>query len=165
VTVIFLTRYLGAGALLAVGLDHLEQRTTAHYSAIPTIGTLFLLNFVSATVVAVGLALPLERLGGPVGRRLLTLLALSGIGIAAGSIAGLLISESTGLFGFMETGYRSAIVLSLVFEGATIILLGIYLAYSVIGPRLRKPSLAQRRHADVVRPKDDSFAHAQTRDA
>ena len=84
----------------------------------------------SATVVAVGLALPLRRLGGPAGRHLPALLALSGVGIAVGSVAGLLISETTGLFGFMEDGYRSAIVLSLLFEGATIVLLGTYLAYS-----------------------------------
>jgi hypothetical protein len=119
-----LARYLGAAALLAVGLDHLEQRSAAHYAEIPTIGTLFLLNFVSAAVVAVGLALPLQRLGGPAGRQLPTLLALSGVGIAAGSVAGLLVSETSGLFGFRETGYRSAIVLSLVLEGATIVLLG-----------------------------------------
>jgi hypothetical protein len=50
--VALLARYLGAAALLAVGLDHLEQRSAAHYAAIPTIGTLFLLNFVSATVLA-----------------------------------------------------------------------------------------------------------------
>ena len=136
-----LARYFGAAALLAVGLDHLQQRSAAHYAAIPTIGTLFLLNFVSATVVAVGLALPLERLRGPAGRRLPALLALSGVGIAAGSVAGLLISETTGLFGFMEDGYRSAIVLSLMFEGATIVLLGTYLAYSMSRPRSRKPSL------------------------
>jgi hypothetical protein len=137
-----LARYLGAAALLAVGLDHLKQRSAAHYAAIPTIGTLFLVNFVSATVVALGLALPLERLGGPAGRRLPALLALSGVGIAAGSVAGLLISETTGLFGFMEDGYRSAIVLSLGFEGATIVLLGIYLAYPMIRRRSRKPSRA-----------------------
>jgi hypothetical protein len=65
-----LARHLGAAALLAVALDHLEQRSAAHYAAIPTISTLFLLNFVSATVVAVGLALPLERLGSPAGRHL-----------------------------------------------------------------------------------------------
>jgi hypothetical protein len=135
-------RYSGAAALLAVGLDHLEQRSAAHYAAIPTIGTLFLLNFVSATVVAVGLALPLERLGGPAGRRLPALLALSGVGVAAGSVAGLLISETTGLFGFTEDGYRSAIVLSLGFEGTTIVLLGTYLAYPMIRRRSRKPSRA-----------------------
>jgi hypothetical protein len=125
-----LARYLGAAALLAVGLEHLEQRSAAHYAAIPTIATLFLLNFVSATVVAVGLALPLRRLGGPAGRHLPALLALSGVGIAVGSVAGLLISETNGLFGFMEDGYRSAIVLSLLFEGATIVLLGTYVACS-----------------------------------
>jgi hypothetical protein len=134
-----LARYLGAAALLAVGLDHLQQRSAAHYAAIPTIGTLFLLNFVSATVVAVGLALPLERLRGPACRRLPALLALSGVGIAAGSVAGLLISETTGLFGFMEDGYRSAIVLSLTFEGATIVLLGTYVAHSMIRSRSGKP--------------------------
>jgi hypothetical protein len=137
-----LARYFGAAALLAVGLDHLEQRTAAHYAAIPTIGTLFLVNFVSATVVAVALALPLERLGSPAGRRLPALLALSGVGVAAGSVAGLLISETTGLFGFMEDGYRSAIVLSLGFEGATIVLLGTYLASPMIRRRSRKPSRA-----------------------
>jgi hypothetical protein len=137
-----LARYFGAAALLAVGLDHLEQRTAAHYAAIPTIGTLFLVNFVSATVVAVALALPLERLGSPAGRRLPALLALSGVGVAAGSVAGLLISETTGLFGFMEDGYRSAIVLSLGFEGTTIVLLGTYLAYPMIRRTSRKPSRA-----------------------
>ena len=49
-----LTRYLGAAALLAVGADHLDQYTSAHYDAVPTIGTLFVLNFVSATLVAAG---------------------------------------------------------------------------------------------------------------
>ena len=136
-----LARYLGAAALLAVGLDHLQQRSAAHYAAIPTIGTLFLLNFVSAAVVAVGLALPFERLGGPAGRHLPALLAVSGIGIAAGAAAGLLISETTGLFGFMENGYRSAIVLSLVLEGATIVLLGTYVAYPMTRPRSPKPRL------------------------
>ena len=56
------------------------------------------------------------------------LLALSGVGIAAESAAGLLISEATGLFGCMEDGYRRPIVLSLLFEGATSALLGTYLA-------------------------------------
>jgi hypothetical protein len=62
------------------------------------------------------------------------LLALSGVGIAAGSVAGLLISETSGLFGVMKDGYRSAIVLSLTFEAVTILLLGIY----VIQARARK---------------------------
>ena len=141
-----ITRWLGAAALLAVGLDHLAERSTAHYAAIPTIGTLFLLNFVSAAVVAVGLALPLQRLGGPAGRWLPPLLALGGIGIAAGSAAGLLISETGGLFGFSEDGYRSAVVLSLVLEGAAVLLLATHLALAAApgassGSNVADPSL------------------------
>jgi hypothetical protein len=49
------------------------------------------------------------------------LLSIVGIGLAAGSLAGLLMSESTGLFGFMETGYRPAIELSVALDVATIV--------------------------------------------
>jgi hypothetical protein len=110
-------RRLGAVALLGVGLDHLQQFAVEHYSASPTIGTLFALNFAAATVVAFGLVLPI---GGTAAR----LLACAGIGIAAGSIVALALSESTGLFGFMEVGLRGAIVLSLALEGACVLLLG-----------------------------------------
>jgi hypothetical protein len=55
-----LARYLGALALLGVGVDHLEQYYADFYSAIPTIGTLFVLNFGSAAVIAAGLAAPVQ---------------------------------------------------------------------------------------------------------
>jgi hypothetical protein len=55
-------------------------------------------------------------------------LAYGGIGVAAGSLAGLAASESVGLFGFMESGYRGAIVLSIALEAATIVLLSVHLA-------------------------------------
>jgi hypothetical protein len=83
-----LTRYLGAAALLAVGVDHLDQYAVQHYDAIPAIGTLFALNFVSATVVAAGLAVPVERLSRRFGRTILDALALAGAAVAAGSLAG-----------------------------------------------------------------------------
>src|ERR1700749_1245282 len=121
------TRYAGALALLAVGLDHLQQYAEDSYSVIPTIGTLFALNFVSASVITAGLFAPLQKLPGRAGRLAVPLLALSGVGVAAGSLAGLLVSESSGLFGFMETGYRSAIVVSIALEAATIALLGAHL--------------------------------------
>jgi hypothetical protein len=121
-------RYLGAAALLGVGLDHLEQYSTEHYSAIPTIGTLFALNFVSAALIAGALAAPVQRLPGRAGRLALPLLSAGGIGVAAGSLAGLLLSESTGLFGFMEAGYRPAILLSIALEATTIALLSVHLA-------------------------------------
>ena len=104
-------RYLGAAALLAVGLDHLEQYSAEHYSAIPTIGTLFALNFVSAALIAGALAAPVQRLPGRAGQIAMPLLSAGGIAVAAGSpLSGLLLSESTGLFGFMEVGYRPAMV-------------------------------------------------------
>ena len=93
------------------------------YSAVPTIGTLFLLNFISAAVLAVGLLAPVQRLPGRLGRLAIPVLSAGGIGVAAGSLAGLIVSESTGLFGFMETGYRSGIVVSIALEVATIVLL------------------------------------------
>src|SRR3954469_12518198 len=85
-----LTRYLGAVAVLAVGVDHLEQYSVDYYRAVPTIGTLFVLDFISATVIAVGLLLPLGRLTSRFGDRLFPLLALAGIGVAGGTLAGLL---------------------------------------------------------------------------
>jgi len=126
-TVATWARYLGALALLGVGLDHLEQFSVESYSALPTIGTLFALNFASAALIAAGLAAPVQRLPGRAGRLALPVLSLAGMGVAAGSLAGLLLSEHAGLFGFMEAGYRPAIMLSIGLEAATIVLLGAHL--------------------------------------
>jgi hypothetical protein len=129
------TRYLGALALLGVGLDHLEQFWVDSYSVIPTIGTLFALNFASAALIAAGLAAPVQRLPGRARHLAVPVLCLAGIGVAAGSLAGLLVSESAGLFGFMETGYRFAISLSIGLEVATMVLLGVHLTADPSRPR------------------------------
>jgi hypothetical protein len=139
-----LGRFGGALALLGVGIDHIDQYWADSYSAIPTIGTLFALNFVSATFVGLGLLAPVRRLTGRWADAALALLAVSGIGIATGSLAGLLISERSGLFGFMEQGYRSAIVVSIVLEVATVLLLGIFLAENGFGIRLRDGRIRPR---------------------
>jgi hypothetical protein len=130
-------RYLGAIALLGVGLDHLEQFSVDHYSAVPTIGTLFALNFAGAVLIAGGLLAPVHRLPGRAGRLAVPVLACAGIGVAAGSLAGLLASESVGLFGFTESGYRGAIVLSIALEAATVVLLS---AHLVLTRRRRSPA-------------------------
>jgi hypothetical protein len=130
-------RVLGAVLLLGVGLDHIEQYYGGSYSVVPTIGTLFALNFVSATLVAAALLLPARRLTGRWAHPLQLLLAASGVAIAAGSLAGLLVSENGGLFGFAEQGYRPAIVLSMVLEVATIVTLGAFLAAQTGGARQR----------------------------
>jgi hypothetical protein len=127
-------RVLGAAAVLAVGAIHLHEYNEL-YSAIPTIGTLFLLNFAGATAIGLGLLAPLERLvGGRWGGVAVGLLALAGIGLAASAFVFLMISERTPLFGFMEPGYDpTGILASRLAEGATVLLLGGYLAVRFAG--------------------------------
>jgi hypothetical protein len=128
-------RAVGALSLLAVGAVHLQQYVEL-YSAIPTIGTLFVLNFVSATIVGLGLLAPVERLAGRFGAAVPLLLALAGIGIAATAFVFLLISERTPLFGFMEPGYDpAAIMAARVAELTTVLFLGGYLAVRLAGRR------------------------------
>ena len=127
-------RALGAFAVLAVGAVHLQQYLEL-YSAIPTIGTLFVLNFAGATAIGLGLLAPIERmLGGRLGAAAAASLALGGIALAATSLAFLTISEHTPLFGFMEPGYDpTAILASRVAEGAAILLLAGFLGVRVVG--------------------------------
>jgi hypothetical protein len=122
-----LARVAGALAVLAVGAVHLQQYEML-YSAIPTIGTLFVLNFAGATAIGLGLLAPLETvLGRRWGGAAAGLLALAGIGLAATSFAFLAISEGTPLFGFMEPGYDpTAILASRVAEVTAVITLGAY---------------------------------------
>lgn len=121
-------RVLGALSLLAVGAVHLQQYV-ALYSAIPTIGTLFVLNFAGATAVGLGLLTPVERLLGRFGDVAPVLLSLAGIGLAATAFVFLFISERTPLFGFMEPGYDPAAILaSRVAEVATVVLVSGFLA-------------------------------------
>src|SRR3954462_8937767 len=97
-------RVLGALALIGSGVVHIQQFFSL-YSTIPTIGTLFVLNFAGATAIGLGLLAPVERLLGRWGRAALSLLLLGGVGLAATAFVFLLISEHTPLFGFMEPGY------------------------------------------------------------
>lgn len=120
-------RVLGALALLAVGAVHLQQYLEL-YSSIPTIGTLFLLNFVGASLVGLGLLSPLEHLLGRLRGTILALLALAGLVQAATAFVFLFISERTPLFGFMEPGYDpGAILAARIAEAATVVFLGAFL--------------------------------------
>jgi hypothetical protein len=128
-----IARYLGAVSVLLVGAVHAQQYYEAYFSVVPTIGTLFLLSFVGAGIVGAVLLAPVRRLGQK-GDAILALAALGGIGIAVGTFASLLISEYTPLFGFMESGYRLAVVLTLLFDVMTTAFLGVFLL--AVGPRL-----------------------------
>ncbi len=123
-------RALGAILLLLVGADHYYEYSVDQYSVLPTIGTLFLLNFISATVVGLILIAPLRRIVHRFDVVVLELAALSGFGIAATSLAALLVSEHTKLFGFMESNYRPAIIVAIVFEASAAIVLALLFTMS-----------------------------------
>ena len=118
-------RYLGAVSILVVGAIHAQQYYYAYfYYVVPTrIGTLFLLSFIGAGVVGVALFAPVRLLGRRLGDLILVLAALGGISIACRNV---LVSEYTPLFGFMESGYRLAIVLTLVFDVLSTAFLGFF---------------------------------------
>jgi hypothetical protein len=132
-----IARYLGAASILLVGAVHAQQYYAAYFSVVPTIGTLFLLSFVGAGVVGTVLLAPVRRLGRNAGDLILVLAALGAIGIAVGSLASLLVSEYTPLFGFMESGYRLAIVLALLFDSLTTVFLGLFVLIVARQRRLR----------------------------
>jgi hypothetical protein len=129
-----IARYLGAVSILLVGAVHAQQYYQAYFSVVPTIGTLFLLSFIGAGVVGTTLFLPVRWLGRRVGDLILSLAALGAIGIALGTLVSLLISEYRPLFGFMESGYRLAVELTLLFDGMTTVFLGVFLA--IVAPPL-----------------------------
>ncbi|MDQ6778531.1 MAG: hypothetical protein M3071_20440 [Actinomycetota bacterium] len=56
--------------------------------------------------------------------------AVAGIGHSVSTLAGLLVSESTPLFGFLEVGYRAVVVVAIASEViATMIRAGFLTAY------------------------------------
>ena len=138
-----IARYLGAVSILLVGVVHAQQYYVAYFSVVPTIGTLFLLSFIGSGVVGVALIAPVRRLGRTIGDLILVLAALGAIGIALGSLVSLLISEYMPLFGFMESGYRLAIVLALVFDSLTTLFLGLFVV--LVAPQLIHTIKTERR--------------------
>ena len=125
-------RVLGAALLIFVGIDHYYQYSSQSYSVIPTIGTLFLLNFIAASAVGLLLLVPVERFIRRLGPLVVRVEALSGFGIAATSLVALLVSEQTKLFGFMESNYRPAIIVAIASEAAAAIVLALLLASTFV---------------------------------
>jgi hypothetical protein len=126
-----ITRLVAAASLLAIGGVHLQQYIVQDYRVVPTIGPLFLLNFIAGTVLGLYFLVPARARVGRVRLAVDTIAALSGLGVAAGGAIALLVSEHTLLFGFMEHGYRFAIVFTLASEGVAIVALGAFLALSL----------------------------------
>jgi hypothetical protein len=142
-------RVLGALALIVIGALHYQQYRYAFYSSIPTIGTLFLANFLAATALGLLLLAPLRSWLGRPGKVLDQLAALAGVGVAAGGLISLVISEHMPLFGFMEHGYRLVIVLAIASDAAAIATLTLFLIGARAGAR--RPRSA-RGHEPPGRP-------------
>jgi hypothetical protein len=124
-----------------VGGIHLEQYTAGHFSAVPTIGTLFLVNFVAGTVLGRWLLVPVWSGYRPLRLVIDSAVSLAGLGVAGGALVALLISEAQPLFGFMEHGYRLEIVIALASEAVAIVSLGTFLVPARARVRgLRNPS-------------------------
>jgi hypothetical protein len=139
------SRTLGALALLVIGGVHYQQYHYAFYSSIPTIGPLFLLNFISATALGLFLIVPVRSRLGRRGKLLDQFAALAGIGVAAGGLVALLISEQTPLFGFMEHGYRFVIVLTIASDAVAIAMLMLFLIRARTGPGSQGVRASQNR--------------------
>jgi hypothetical protein len=148
-------RFIGALSILGVGAVHAQQYATG-YSAIPTVGTLFLLNAISAGVVGFGLLLPLERTLGPSrGVGAIGVLALAGVAIGVGSLVALFISETSTLFGFSEDGYDTPILIAIAFEAVATVLLAPLAAISLRRANAQPARRAQRprRPGDYATPR------------
>jgi len=106
-------RRAGAAAVLIQGGVHLQQYLDG-FSAIPVIGSLFLLNAVSS----VGLALWLLKSDGlaPLG---------AGVALLLGSLASLFLTRTTGLFGYVSSGYGVSEIVAIIFELVGVVSLGL----------------------------------------
>jgi hypothetical protein len=150
-------RVLGALLLLFVALDHYYEYSVQNYSTIPTIGTLFLLNIVSASAIGLLLLMPLERITPRFSAAVLRVAAVAGFSTAASSLIALLVSEQTTLFGFMESNYRPAILVALASEAAAAVVLAL-LAVSTLRASVRLQRPGHKRAPSG--PRDPGVSHA-----
>jgi hypothetical protein len=148
-----LVRLLASTSLLAMGGVHIQQYIVQDYRVIPTIGPLFLLNFIGGTVLGLYFLIPIGRRANRV-RLLVDAVAASASGfVAAGALVALLVSERTPLFGFMEHGYRFAIVFAIVSETLAVVALAILLVDNRMRAR-RKADPRRGRKLGVVTAAD-----------
>ena len=126
------------GALTAVGLtEDLKQGLIDRFRSLPMARSAVLagrtfadviVNLCSiAIMIAVGLIAPLRRVAGRYTDAVRAVFARGGIGLSVLSLVALFVSESSGLFGFVEHGYRMAIVSAIVAEAAATVFLVTFL--------------------------------------
>jgi hypothetical protein len=121
---------LGAVMLAAEAAVHVQQFLSL-FHAVRWIGPLFLANAAASLLAAAGLAHERTR---PVA-------ALAGIAVSACALGSLVLSYGTGLFGWMEGGWRAAIAVAVVAELGAVLTLAAALA----GAALRVEGLDPHR--------------------
>ena len=104
---------IAAVLVLAGGAVHLDL-WRGGYKGIPYIGPLFLVNVISSVAVATALVLRRGRF-----------VVIAGAGLAAGSLAGLVMSRTVGLLGFMEAGWTVEAMRTVAAEVGTLVSLGL----------------------------------------
>jgi predicted lipoprotein with Yx(FWY)xxD motif len=92
----------GAALLIASGAIHLDLYLTG-YNSVPTIGPLFLLQVISAFLLAIAIPATGHRLA-----------YAAGAAFAIGTLIGYLLSLKVGLFGFTEVRTTSGIVAGII---------------------------------------------------
>lgn len=120
-------RVLAVALLLVEGAIHLQQYE-GPLNAVPTIGTLFVLNAVGAAAIALVLA-------GSRGYASL-LAALAGLGLTIGALVSLAISRASVLFEYSEPTLRAAVLLAALVELAVVFALA---AFVLVRRRERAP--------------------------
>ncbi len=150
---------VGAAGVLATGADHLYEYAVDGFSTVPTIGTLFLLNFIGATIIGLAMLIPIARIAPRIADLTRDVLDLSGIGLAASSLIALWISETSSLFGFSDFGFRPTIVAAIIAESVAVVALGAHLALYHIGMTVHPSPLGSSADAvadvDGLRRVDD----------
>ncbi len=128
------TRIVAALAIWAAGAVHLYLWDAQDYRSIPTIGTLFLLNGITAGVIGLSLLATANPL-----------VLLAGIGYAATTLIAFVISATSGLFGWQEVWSGAAQEAAGVAELVALGLLLLVTASKVKASRRYTPALRSRK--------------------
>lgn len=113
------------GAVLLGGTAGIHARLyTTGYSTIPKIGPLFLVNAVAGSLLCLAMVLVRGRWGW--------LPAGVGVGLELGTLVGLIVAVTRGIFGFTDTTAAPLFWQSIVVEGAGTLVLG---ALTALGAR------------------------------
>lgn len=105
-------RIVLAGLVLLGGVVHLQQFLDS-FSSIPVVGEMFLANAVVSAAIAALLVWRSEWLW-----------VAAAAAVAAGSLGAILISRSSGLFGYVSTTFEAPEALAVTFEASALLLAG-----------------------------------------